>query len=138
MNTQNPNESRHFSRIAFHAEVQLQIHLIDEVQTAQLLDISLKGALLKIDKPLTKAVNLRSCTMTLLLGRDGENIIMKGNVVHQSGQFIGIECVHIDLDSMTNLRRLVALNTGDEKLLEKELSEMLKIVSAKSQPASPL
>ncbi len=63
---------------------------------------------------------------------------MKGNVVHQSGQFIGIECVHIDLDSMTNLRRLVELNTGDEKLLEKELSEMLKIVSAKSQPASPL
>ncbi len=138
MNTQNPNESRHFSRIAFHADVQLQIHLIDEIQTAQLLDISLKGALLKIDKPLTKAANLRSCTMTLLLGRDGENITMKGNVVHQSGQFIGIECVHIDLDSMTNLRRLVALNTGDEKLLEKELSEMLKMVSAKSQPASSL
>lgn len=132
MNTHNPNESRHFSRISFQADVQLQIHLIDEVQTAQLLDISLKGALVKIEKPLAKAVNLRSCTMTLLLGRGGENITMKGNVVHQSGQFIGIECVHIDLDSMTNLRRLLALNTGDEAILERDLSEMLKMTAAKA------
>ena len=129
MNTAGRHESRHFTRVSFQAEVRLHINLIDEVQTAQLLDISLKGALVRINKPLSQAVNLRSCTMDLLLGRDGENITMQGNVVHQSGQFIGMKCLHIDLDSITNLRKLIALNATGEPQLEKELSEMLKIVA---------
>lgn len=128
------NESRHFSRIPFHAEVQLQIHLADELETPQLLDISLKGALVKAEKPLLKSVNGKRCTMVLLLGRDGENITMNGKVVHQEGQLIGIECQHIDLDSMTSLKRLLELNLGDEKVLERELSEMLKLAAADAKP----
>ena len=73
--------------------------------------------------------------MVLLLSKDGEHITMEGKVVHKEDQFIGLECQHIDLDSMTNLRRLVELNTGDENLLGRELSEVLKIdaVGAKSE-----
>ena len=52
---------------------------------------------------------------------------MEGKVIHQDGQHIGIECRHIDMESMINLRRLVELNLGDEKLLERELVEVLKI-----------
>ena len=129
MNTAGNHESRHFSRIPFQADVRLHIHLIDDVQTAQLLDISLKGALVKISNPLDQAVNLRSCTMELQLGRNGESITMQGDVVHQSGQFIGIKCLNIDLDSITNLRKLIALNSADEQQLEKELSEMLKMAA---------
>ena len=126
MTTAIKNESRHFSRIPFQAEVQLQIHLIDEVQTANLLDLSLKGALVQTKNIIDIALNTRSCTMVLTLGRDGEKITMNGKIVHQAGTLIGIECQHIDLDSITNLRRVMALNTGSERLLERELSEMLK------------
>lgn len=132
MNQTNSHESRHFLRIPFIAEVKLQIHLIDEVQTASLLDISLKGALVKLETPIDKAFNGYSCIMTLTLvgddvqAGDDEKVIMNGKIVHQAGSLLGIDCKYIDLDSVTNLRKLIALNTGSETLLERELAEMLK------------
>lgn len=129
MNSTDVNESRHFLRIPFHTDVQLHFYPEDEVQTARLLDISLRGALVKTGQPIVKSFNGRICSMTLALGNNGENITMEARVVHQEQQVIGIECRRIDLDSMTNLRRLIELNTGDEGLLERELDEMLKIAS---------
>ena len=127
MNTANGNESRHFSRIPFHADVILHFHLANVEQTGHLLDISLKGALVETAQPLANAFRGKICRMVLFLGKGGEHITMEGAVVHQEGKLIGIECQHIDLDSMSNLRRLVELNTGDEKLLARELAEVLKV-----------
>lgn len=132
MKTTDSNESRHFLRIPFHADVQL--HLANEVQMTRLLDISLKGALVKSEQPILKSFKGKSCSMTLSLGEDGETITMEGKVIHQEGQLMGIECQHIDLDSLTNLRRLIELNTGDDKLLERELDEMLKIAASEAKP----
>lgn len=126
MKTTDRNESRHFLRIPFHADVQLHFHLANEVRTVSLLDISLKGALVQAKETIDKSFQGKICSMTLVLGQDGESITMEGKVAHQEGQRIGIECKHIDVDSMTNLRRLVELNMGDEKQLETELEEMLK------------
>lgn len=134
MKTTDSNEFRHFSRIPFHADVRLNFYLTDEVQTPHLLDISLKGALVQTEHPIVNSFKGERCRMTLLLGEDGENITMEGKVIHQEGQLLGIECQHIDLDSMTNLRRLVELNTGDEKLLQRELGEMLKMAAADAKP----
>lgn len=134
MKTTDSNESRHFSRIPFHADVRLHFDLADHVQTTHLLDISLKGALVKTEQPILKSFMGKNCRLTLVLSRDGESIIMEGQVVHQEGQLMGIECQHIDVDSMTNLRRLVELNTGDENLLRRELGEMLKIAAADAKP----
>lgn len=127
MSQTNNHESRHFLRIPFQAEVQLQIHLLDEIQSASLLDISLKGALVRLDTPIDKAFNGYSCSMMLTLGKGDEKVTMKGKIVHQAGALIGIDCQHIDLDSITNLRRIIGLNTGNEALLERELGEMLKV-----------
>jgi len=126
MKTTDSNQPRHFLRIPFHAEVQLHFHLLKEVQMAHLLDISLKGALVETKQPLVNAFKGKICRMILFLGKD-EHITMEGMVMHQEGRHIGIECQHIDVDSMINLRRLVELNTGDEALLERELAEMLKL-----------
>ena len=134
MNTADSNESRHFSRVPFHADVQLHFHLSNEVQTAHLLNISLKGALIKIGQPIVNTFNGKICSMALPLNKDGQTISMEGKVVHHNGQFIGIECQHIDMDSITNLKRLLELNTGDEELLERELGEMLKIAAANTKP----
>ena len=124
--THRESATRHFSRIPFHAGVELLFHLSKEMKKAQLLDISLKGVLVKITKPFTSAFNGKLCRIILFLNKNGENITMEGKVIHQEGQLMGIECTHIDLESMTNLRRLVELNLGEEKLLEREMEELLK------------
>lgn len=120
------NESRRFSRIHFDAVVQLNIHLLDDIHTARLLDISLKGALVETEKAITTFIKQRSCIMTLNLGAHDQKITMQGKVIHHEGSLVGLESLHIDIDSITNLRKLIQLNTGDEKLLETELSHMLK------------
>lgn len=125
------NESRHYSRIHFDATVQLNIRLLDDIHTAQLLDISLKGALVETDKPITSFIQLRSCVMTLTLGSNGEKITMQGKVVHHEGCLIGLEALQMDVDSMTSLRKLILLNTGSESLLSTELSHMLNNIKMK-------
>jgi len=130
MNKTESNENRHFSRISFNAKVQLHFQLTKEEQKARLLDISLKGALVEAEQPIVNSFKGKICNMTLLLGNGGEIIEMEGKVTHQEGQHIGIECQHIDLDSITHLRRLVELNRGDEMLMKRELAEMLKMTES--------
>lgn len=114
---------RHFSRIPFLADIQL--HLAAGVQTGRLLDIALKGALVETPQPV--AVDLgAACRLVLPLGEGGEQIAMEGVVVHREDRHVGIECRHIDVDSLTRLRRLVELNLGDTDLLERELSHLFR------------
>ncbi|BAN36396.1 hypothetical protein SCD_n02595 [Sulfuricella denitrificans skB26] len=114
-------DKRHFSRIPFDATVQLQMGR--GTHPAHLLDIALKGALVELLQP-EAALRGKACQLTLDLGMDGEVIVMEGVVAHQEGQNVGIECRHIDVDSLTRLRRLVELNLGDETLLDRELSHL--------------
>lgn len=127
MNKADSNHSRHFSRISFHADVQLSLQSESVVRTPHLLDISLKGALVDIVHPINNSFKGERCTMVLALGKGGENIKIEGKVAHQEGLLLGIEFQHIDVDSMTNLRRLVELNMADETQLERELGQMLKM-----------
>jgi hypothetical protein len=115
------NNHRRFSRISFDADVQLILG--PDEYPAHLLDIALKGALVELRQP---AADLREriCKLKLNLGRGGEVIVMDGVVAHQADQHIGIKCTHIDVDSLTSLRRLVELNLGDEALLHRELSRL--------------
>ena len=133
MKTTDSKEHRHFTRIPFHADVRLHFDLPKETQTVHLLDISLKGALLEAEHPIVNTFKGKICNMVLALNKVGENITMEGKVIHQEGPLIGIECLHIDVDSMTKLRRLVELNMGDDKLLERELSEVFKTTGANTR-----
>ena len=64
------------------------------------------------------------CRLELPLDQAGDVVVMSGIVVHLEGQHIGIECQDIDLTSLTHLRRLVELNTGDAELMNRELSHL--------------
>jgi hypothetical protein len=117
-------ERRHFWRASFHAPAQLT--LSDGVREAELLDISLKGALLELPAGSGVSADQR-CRLRLVLGKGGEAIAMDTTVAHvQGGRWVGLRCDAIDLDSITHLRRLVQLNAGDPALLERELSALLK------------
>ena len=115
------NEQRRFSRIPFRSDVQLRLG--QDEHSSQLLDIALKGALVELRQPVAALLG-KACQLKLDLGGDGEVIVMEGMVVHQEGLHVGIECRHIDLDSLTSLRRLAELNLGDEALLDRELAHL--------------
>ena len=54
----------------------------------------------------------------------GTTIRMEVAVVHHLAGYYGLACREIDLDSVTHLRRLVALNLGDETLAEREFAQL--------------
>jgi hypothetical protein len=119
-------ERRQFWRASFHAPAQLS--LPDAVLEAELLDISLKGALLELPAGSAVAPGQR-CRLRLALGDVDVDaaIVMETTVAHvHRGRTVGLRCDAIDVDSITHLRRLVQLNAGDPALLERELSALLK------------
>jgi hypothetical protein len=114
-------ERRRFWRAAFQAEVQLVAASV--ATPAELIDISLKGALVSVP-PQWQGRLGEACRLDLKLADDVE-IAMRALVAHIEGQHVGLRCEDIDLDSMTHLRRLVELNAGDAALLDRELSALL-------------
>lgn len=116
-------EKRHFTRIAFDARARLLQGEAD--WSTQLLDISLKGAL--VESPDGAALQEGApVSLYLLLSDDETEIQMDGHVAHLEHGHIGIVCDHIDVDSASHLRRIVELNTGSESLLEREFDALVK------------
>ncbi len=114
-------ERRHFTRIPMDSEVKM--HCNGQHWESRLLDISLKGALIR--RPDTyQGTTGDECTIELLLEPHDIVITMQGSVAHSEAGHIGFHCEHIDLDSISHLKRLVELNLGDESLLERELTEL--------------
>jgi len=115
-----PAEShRIFSRVPFCAAVSL--HLAHQTLEVTLLDIALKGALVQTAYPMDLEPQ-EPCRLVLPLTEDGDVIEMSGRIVHLEDNHVGMKCEHIDLNSLTSLRRLLELNTGDADLMDRELS----------------
>ena len=118
-----PTERRRFWRASFHSDAVVKVsgHLIK----GHLLDISIRGALVEmlsdhVVDPQTP------CSIKLALANDAK-IEMQGTIVHQHEKNIGIRCEQIDIDSMTHLRRLIELNSGDSTQLERDLSTLIVV-----------
>ncbi|MDR1351163.1 MAG: PilZ domain-containing protein [Zoogloeaceae bacterium] len=122
---------RRFARIHFSTPASLTFPLQGAEQECpvEVLDFSLKGALIKTATPVDLAPGA-SCTLALDLNDIGDDetleggIYMRAEIAHVSGRDIGLACVEIDLDSITHLRRLIELNLGDETLLSRELEHL--------------
>lgn len=113
---------RHFSRIPFQAGVVL--YLQDRTLNVQLLDIAFKGALVHTETAQNLPLH-EKCRLVLPLAAGDTSIEMEGRIAHLEGLHVGIECKEIDISSLTELRRLVELNTGDSELMNRELAHML-------------
>ncbi len=124
MSTPNHQSLRHYSRIPFRAEATLRLH--DRTITVQLLDIAFKGALLETVVPLA-LVPQEGCSLILPLTDGGDAIIMSGKIVHLEDRRVGMACNDIDVTSLTRLRRLIELNTGDAELMNRELSHLFAV-----------
>lgn len=115
------SDKRKFSRIAFDTG----IHLVSAEGSwdCRLTDISLKGMLVTTPKG-WKAKIGDHFLAELLQENDEASIRMEVSVMHIEGVHAGFRCEHIDLNSISHLRRLVELNLGDSDILERELSEL--------------
>ena len=116
-----PSNRRQFSRIHFQTEARL--YTAEGELDVEVLDLSLKGALLK-GKPGVFIPVGAPCTVKIRLDERGAMIRMECTVVHREHGHYGLACREIDLDSVTHLRRLVELNLGDEALLSRELTAL--------------
>lgn len=113
-------DTRRYSRLPFDSDTRLTAAENGHVQQTRLIDISLKGALVERPTFWQGAVGDR-LLLEIRLNDSPVEIAMQTRVAHATGAGLGLECLAIDLDSMTHLRRLMELNMGDARLLEREL-----------------
>lgn len=114
------NERRRFQRIAFDAAT--GITQGGRHWAVELHDVSLKGLLVKRptgwsgdpDQPFLAHIEL---------GQDVQ-VQMEVVLTRIKDDQLGFVCRHIDIESISHLRRLVELNLGDETLLERELAAL--------------
>ena len=116
-----PAEHRQFSRIPFEGKAFLR-HGQARWQT-QLLDISLKGALLSLPADWRGALG-DLLDLELIFDQGALVLHMETSVAHIEADHLGLRCLHIDLESMAHLRRLVELNLGDTGQLHRELNAL--------------
>ena len=113
-------ERRHFVRVVFDADAAL---ITTEARlSGQVVDLSLKGALIELREPPAVEAG-EPCLLAVQLGSD--RIKMAGEVAHVDGLQVGVQCRSIDLESITHLRRLIEMNLGGGKLLERELKALI-------------
>lgn len=117
-------ERRNFTRIEFASRVELQNS--GRRLQSELLDISLKGALISRPEDWQGAPGTEGC-LIIRLGSDDDVIEMQGLAVHVDDERIGWKCTSIDLDSITHLRRLIEYNLGDTEVLHREIGELIQL-----------
>lgn len=119
----NTDNKRRFSRIPFNSEV----HLVSAEGDwyCQLLDISLQGMLTTLPDNWLAGPG-ENYLAEMKLGDSDVVIRMEVQTVHVEKDHVGFRCEHIDLDSISHLKRLVELNIGDAQILDRELSQLCR------------
>lgn len=114
-------ERRRFRRLWAEGTAVLSIGGSD--YAAPLVDLSLKGALVGRPAGLALAVEAPAA-LVITLGSDGPRIAMDARIAHVDANSLGLCWQHIDLDSISELRRFVELNLGDGEVLDRELRQL--------------
>lgn len=127
------HERRHFVRVGFDAPAQVTIG--PDTFDAQVLDLSLKGALLRLPPQAHALAGPGvSCQLVVPLLPAQEQLSMAAHIAHLDGDLAGLQCSTIDLDSVTHLRRIIELQLGDAALLERDLAELMAGHTAGATP----
>lgn len=117
------SDRRRFRRVAFDARTTIAQDRWN--WPVQLVDLSLKGLL--VQRPDDWRGN-RAEPFEVDIRLDPEaHIKMQVKLAHDDHGQLGFVCEHIDLESISHLRRLIELNLGDEDELHRELAALLEI-----------
>lgn len=116
------NNRRHFRRVRLDCTTHVE-HDDTSIPT-QLIDVSLRGALIAKPAGWTGGKPGQRCRLLIELEGNAITIAMECTIAHVEDDRIGFSCEHIDIDSAAHLRRVVELNLGDPELLNRELSAL--------------
>lgn len=114
------SDRRRFQRIDFDAYT--EIVQGEQRWRVRLHDLSLKGLLVHRPDDWNPVAGV-----PLLAGvrlSDEATVLMEVELSRDQDGLLGFNCLHIDIESITHLRRLVELNLGDSALLERELAAL--------------
>ncbi|MCP1443342.1 hypothetical protein J3D54_002474 [Pseudomonas sp. GGS8] len=117
------SDRRRFKRIAFSAQTELSQD--GQRWPVQLLDLSLKGMLIQRPEP-WQGDPSKPFAADIHLNPETE-IRMDVRLAHNDYDQLGFVCLHIGLDSIEHLRRLIELNLGDPDELDRELGALIEI-----------
>lgn len=122
------NNKRRFKRIQFSADATLVFD--DESQrklTGRLTDISLKGALLKLDQELGDVQSEYAGELTLTPEQGDISLQFHVSVAYvvPEKRLVGVNILSLDVDSAAHLKRLIEVNLGNSDDLQRELSHLI-------------
>ena len=114
-------ERRRFSRIVYQA---LAVVTQGNTQVeASVKDLSLHGLLLTCPDH-TSLDTLNPISVQFQLPDSEITIQLTGKITGSDQDLIRITIEHIDLDSISHIKRLVELNVGDDELLHREIEHL--------------
>ncbi|WP_422422514.1 PilZ domain-containing protein [Pseudomonas sp. GZD-222] len=116
-------ERRRFQRVAFDAPTELRQG--ERCWPVELLDLSLKGLLIKCPEPWDP--DLTQDFEAIVHLSDQAKLQMQVELRHEEGNQLGFICLHIDIDSISHLHRLVELNLADSTEMMRELRELIEV-----------
>ncbi len=114
-------QRRSFQRIPFDADT--SVSQGERSWKVELIDVSLNGILFK--QPSEWSIHPGQPLSIRMRLNDNSHIDMETQLVHNTKTEVGCHCLHIDLDSITQLKRLIELNLGSDEFVERELSALL-------------
>ena len=114
--------NRHFRRIPFEAEVTLKAG--EKTCTGQLFDVALKGAMVGTETPLPFNLGAK-CSLGITLSGSPVSLNFQAELVHQEERCYGFKFISENLETLTHLRKLIELNTGDAEATRSELGAWL-------------
>ena len=110
-------DKRRFHRVT--CEEKVLVGLDGSTASAQLLNISLKGALVEFENDVAFQ-NGDILDITLPLDDSDISLQFEAKVMHRSNNVVGLKFVRIDLDSMIHLRSFIEARTMDPDQVLKE------------------
>ncbi|UVM04387.1 PilZ domain-containing protein [Pseudomonas laurylsulfatiphila] len=121
--SEHPADRRRFKRIAFDARTDLSQG--DFTWPVKLIDLSLKGVL--IERPDPWLGNPQQDFLVDIHLSEDVDITMDAQLAHDDHGQLGFVCLHIGLESIERLRRLIEFNLADPQELERELGALIEI-----------
>ncbi|USD64822.1 PilZ domain-containing protein [Vibrio sp. SCSIO 43136] len=115
-------ERRRFSRIIYQAPVQVRQDTV--CLETSIRDLSLHGLLLAATEDTVLLSNKLPVSVSFTLPDSDVVISLQAEIVGMDNNSIRLRIQHIDIDSISHLKRLVELNVGDESLLHRELEQL--------------
>lgn len=115
-------ERRLYSRVLYKMQASLKLN--NQVLNTEIIDLSLNGVLLTL--PSTGINNVVQGEIYELQIAN-QDLIIKMNVelVHENHEQLGFIIKELDLESASQLKRLVELNIGNDDLLHRELAQLI-------------